>query len=117
MPNVKVQGWTIRWLLNIAALALTAALLSGFQVTLWGCIVGSIVLGIVNALIRPVLLILTLPLNIMTLGLFTFVINALMLWLTSVTIKGFDLANFWWALLTAVILSLISMLLSWLVTK
>jgi putative membrane protein len=107
-----MPGWTLRWLLNILAIFLTAALLSGFEVTVWGAIVGSIVLGLLNAIIRPLLIILTLPLNILTLGLFTFVINAIMLELTSSTVKGFDIANFWWAILAAIVLSLLSLLIS-----
>ena len=107
-----MPGWTVRWLLNILAIFLTAALLSGFEVTVWGAIVGSIVLGVINAIIRPLLIILTLPLNILTLGLFTFVINAFMLEITANTVKGFDIANFWWAIVAAVVLSLMSLVIS-----
>lgn len=110
-----MPGWTLRWLLNILAIFLTAALLPGFEVTIWGAIVGSIVLGVINAIIRPVLIILTLPLNIITLGLFTFVINGVMLWLTAATVKGFDIHGFGWAILTAIVLSLISLLISLLI--
>lgn len=110
-----MRGWVLRWILNIIGIILTAALLKGFQVTPWGAIVGSVFLGIVNAVIRPVLLILTLPLNILTLGLFTFVINGLMLWLTSATIKGFDINGFGWAILTAIVLSLVSFVISYFV--
>lgn len=110
-----MPGWVLRWILNILAIMLTAALLSGFEVTIWGAIVGSIVLGIVNAVIRPLLLILTLPLNLLTLGLFTFVVNGLMLWLTSVTVKGFDIHGFGWAILSAIVLSLFSFLISYFV--
>jgi putative membrane protein len=107
-----MSGLITRWILNIAALVITAALLPGFELDLWGAIVGSIFLGIVNAVIRPFILVLTLPLNVLTLGLFTFVINALMLWLTSVTIRGFDITNFGWAILSALLLSIISFVIS-----
>jgi putative membrane protein len=107
-----MPGWILRWLLNILAIMLTAALLSGFEVTIWGAIVGSIVLGLLNAIIRPLLIILTLPLNILTLGLFTFVINAIMLEITSNTVKGFDIHGFGWAILTAIVLSLMSLVIS-----
>lgn|SRR5665647_2091291 len=110
-----MPGWILRWLLNIVAIMLTAALLAGFEVTIWGAIVGSIVLGVINAVIRPLLIILTLPLNILTLGLFTFVINGFMLWITSATVKGFDIHGFGWAILTAIVLSLMSLLISLLV--
>lgn len=110
-----MQGWVVRWLLNILAIILTAALLPGFEPTLWGIMIGSIFLGIVNAIIRPILLLLTLPLNVLSLGLFTFIINGFMLWLTSVTIKGFEIDGFGWAILSAMVLSLISFLISFLV--
>ena len=107
-----MSGLMTRWLLNIAALVITAALLPGFELTVWGAIVGSVFLGIINAVIRPFIIVLTLPLNILTLGLFTFIINALMLWLTSVTIRGFDIHGFGWAILSALLLSIISFVIS-----
>lgn len=110
-----MQGWTIRWALNILAIILTASLLSGFELSVWGAIVGSVFLGIVNAIIRPILIILTLPINLLSLGLFTFVINGFTLYLTSVTIKGFDIHGFGWAVLSALVLSIISFLISYLV--
>lgn len=110
-----MKGWVVRWVLNIAAIILTAALLKGFQVTPWAAIVGSVFLGIINAVIRPILLILTLPLNFLTLGLFTFVVNGFMLWITSATIRGFDIHGFGWAILTAIVLSLVSFVISYFV--
>lgn len=110
-----MQGWLLRWILNIAAIIVTAAILPAFEVTPWGAIVGSIFLGIINAIIRPVLLLLTLPLNIVSLGLFTFVINGLMIWVTAVTIQGFEINGFGWAILTAIILSMVSFIISYLI--
>ncbi|NLB88860.1 MAG: phage holin family protein [Syntrophomonadaceae bacterium] len=110
-----MQGWLLRWLLNILAIILTAAILPGFELTIWAAIVGSIFLGIVNAIIRPILIILTLPLNILSLGLFTFVINGLMLWITHITIRGFELHSFWWAILSAIVLSIVSFIISYFV--
>lgn len=110
-----MKGWVVRWVLNIVAIILTAALLKGFEVTIWAAIVGSVFLGIVNAVIRPILIILTLPLNILTLGLFTFVVNGFMLWITQATIKGFNITNFGWAILTAIVLSLVSFVISYFV--
>lgn len=107
-----MQGWMVRWILNILALILTAALLPGFQLTIWAAILGSVFLGIINAVIRPLLLILTLPINLLSLGLFTFVINGFMLWITAATIRGFDLHGFGWAILSAIVFSLISFLIS-----
>ncbi|MGI5921373.1 MAG: phage holin family protein [Syntrophomonadaceae bacterium] len=108
-----MQGWALRWILNIVAIILTAAIIPGFELTLWGAIVGSIFLGIINAVIRPLLIMLTLPLNLLTLGLFTFVINGFMLWLTSVTVKGFDISGFGWAILSALLFSIISFAVSY----
>ncbi|MDD2619117.1 MAG: phage holin family protein, partial [Syntrophomonadaceae bacterium] len=66
-------------------------------------------------IIRPLLIILTLPVNILSLGLFTFVINGFMLWITSVTVKGFDIHGFGWAILSAIILSIISFFVSFMI--
>lgn len=110
-----MRGWLLRWLLNILAIILTAAILPGFELTVWAAIVGSVFLGIINAIIRPILIILTLPLNLVTLGLFTFVINGLMLWMTHITIRGFELHSFWWAILSAIVLSIISFIISYFV--
>lgn len=112
-----MQAWILRWILNILAIIFTAYLLPGFAVSIWGAIVGSVFLGVVNAIIRPLLIILTLPLNILSLGLFTFVINGFMLYLTSATVKGFDIHGFGWAILTAIVLSLISLLISFFVKE
>ncbi|MEN6389626.1 MAG: phage holin family protein [Syntrophomonas sp.] len=108
-----IRGWIVRWVLNILALILTALLLgSNFELTVWAAIVGSVFLGVVNAFIRPILIGLTLPLNIVTLGLFTFVINGFLLWITSVTVRGFDIAGFGWAILAAIVMSIISGVIS-----
>jgi putative membrane protein len=70
-----MSRWLLRWILNVIGIILIAYIIKGFNVTIIGAIFGSIILGLVNATIRPVLLMLTLPLNLLTLGLFTFVIN------------------------------------------
>ena len=113
--ELSVHGWVIRWLLSILALLLTAAIIPAFELSVWGAIVGSIFLGVVNAVIRPLLIILTLPLNVVTLGLFTLVINGFMLYITSITIKGFDIHGFGWAILSALVFSLLSFLISLLI--
>lgn len=114
-----MNGLVLRWLVNALALFITAQLLGpSFRVTGFGAaLVAAALLGIVNAVIRPVLLILTLPLNIVTLGLFTFVINAAMLLLVSHVIAGFQVRGFGAAFLGSVILSFISMILSALVRR
>ncbi len=108
-----MPGWIIRWMCNILAIIITAAIIPGFDLTIWGAIVGSIFLGVINAIIRPVIIFLTLPINILSLGLFTFIINGFMLYITAATIKGFDIHGFWWAVLSALLLSIISFIVSY----
>ena len=107
--------WFIRWMLNIAGIIFTAYIIIGFDVTAMGAIVGSIVMGFINATIRPLLLLLTLPLNLLTLGLFTLVINGLMLWAVSMFVRGFEITNFVTAFIAALILTVISSVISLLV--
>ena len=79
-----------RWIVNAAALLLVAYLYPGVQVTsFFAALVAALALGLVNAVIRPVLVILTLPVTLLTLGLFLFVINALLFWLVAEVIRGF----------------------------
>ncbi len=101
-------SWLLRWGLNILGIILTAALLDNFNVTLLGAIFGSVFLGVVNVFIRPILLLLTLPINVLSLGLFTLIINGLMLWLTSIMIKGFDITSFGTAIIAAIIIALLN---------
>ena len=92
---------------------LTSYLLDGIQVKGYSsAFLAAAMLGVLNALFRPILILLTLPINILTLGLFTFVINALMLQMASGVIDGFDVADFWSAILGSLIISLISWLLN-----
>lgn len=108
----------IRLVVNAAALYVAAWALKGihFQGSLWALLGVSLVFGVVNALIRPVALVLSFPALLFTLGLFTLVVNAVMLWLTSslsATLGlGFTVDGFWPALLGAVIVSVVSAVLS-----
>jgi putative membrane protein len=105
----------IRWLINTVALYLTTLIVPGVRVPNFGAaLVAALVLGIVNAVIRPVALILTLPFNILTLGLFTFVVNAGMLYLVS-AVTALRLGSFWAAFLGAIVLSIVSTILTHLV--
>ena len=106
----------IRILINGIALMATASLINGIYADGFvAVLVAALVLGIVNAIIRPIIMVLTLPLNFLTLGLLTFVINGLMLKLTSVVVSGFDVVGFWPAIVGALVLSVISTVLSWLI--
>ena len=90
-------------------------MLEGIQVSGYlSAIFAAAMLGILNALFRPILILLTLPINILTLGLFTFIINALMLKMASAVITGFDVQGFWSAVLGALIISVISWLMIYL---
>lgn len=94
------------------AIIVSAYLLPGVAVlSFFAAFVTALVLGIINAFIKPILVILTLPLNVLTLGLFTFIINALLIMLTGIIVPGFEVANFWWALLFGLILSLVNFIL------
>lgn len=103
----------IKLLLNALAFYVTAYLVPGFTITGWqSLIIISIVWGILNLLLKPILVLLTLPINLMTLGLFTFVINALILMLMSQIIPDLTISSFGVALLASVVLSLVSLFLS-----
>ena len=104
-----------RWIINAAALLLVAYLYPGVTVaSFWAAMLAALVLGLVNALIRPLLVLLTLPVTVLTLGLFLFVINALMCWLAAEIVSGFRVTGFWAALIGSVLYSLITLITSWL---
>jgi putative membrane protein len=108
-----MRGLLFRWVVNAGGLLLVSALFDGVRVAGVGwAFVAALFLGVLNALIRPVVLVLTLPLNIVTLGLFTFVVNGLMLWLTGKLLAGFSVEGFWAAVGGALVMSLISFLTS-----
>jgi putative membrane protein len=117
------MAFLIRWLVNAAALWVATRLVSGVTYTGgWLPLMGvALVFGLVNAIIRPITKILTFPLIIVTLGIFSFVVNGLMLWLTSALSGalglGFHVDGFWPAFVGALVVSLVSMLLSMLVTE
>lgn len=88
----------IRWLFTAVALFAVAyyQLIPGIRVTsFYAALIAALALGLINALIRPIILLLTLPFNILTLGLFTLVINALLFWFAASVVKGFYVAGFW----------------------
>lgn len=108
----------IVWLINTLALAAVAYLMPSVGIASAGAaIVAALVLGLVNALIRPLLVLLTLPVTVLTLGLFIFVINGLLFWAVASVVPGFEVGGFWSGVLGALVFSLISWLLSALVLK
>lgn len=104
----------IRLLINTLAIYIASLIIPGVQLGgLQSAVVVAIVLGVINAVVRPVLLLLTLPINFLTLGLFTFFVNALMVLLTSYIVEGFDVASLLPALLFSILISLVSSVLTW----
>ena len=108
----------INWLVSTLAILATAYVLPGVAVGgVIPALIFAVVLAILNVVIRPLLLILTLPINILTLGLFTFVINALVIMLASYIVPGFVVDGFLWALAFGIILTLVMSVLNWLVKE
>ena len=104
-----MKGILIRWLVLTAAIIVASYLLEGIQVKgFLSAFFAAAILGILNAFFRPILIILTLPINILTLGLFTFIINALLLKMASGVISGFDVRGFWAAVFGSIIISVVS---------
>jgi len=102
----------VRWLLLAAALLLVAHLYPGVQVANFGAaMVAALVLGLFNTLVRPLLVLLTLPVTLVTLGLFLFVINALMFWSAAGVLSGFNVTGFAAALIGSVLYSVCGMVI------
>jgi putative membrane protein len=108
-----MKGIFLRWLILTVAIIATSYLLGGIHVSgFFSAFFAAAILGILNAFFRPLLLLLTLPLNVLTLGLFTFVINAIMLMMASGVIPGFEVHGFWSAVFGSLLISIISWLLT-----
>lgn len=104
----------VRLFVNAVALWVAAQLVGGIDLTgdFWGIVLVAAIFGLMNALIKPLALLLSLPFLILTLGLFTLVINALMLMLTAALVDALSVSGFWSALLGSLIISLVSLLFS-----
>lgn len=97
-----------KWLLSATSILLAGYFISGVKVAgLWSALVLAFVLGLLNIFIKPLITLLTLPINILTLGLFTLVINALIIMLASSIVKGFEVGGFWNAFLFGLLLTVI----------
>jgi len=108
-----MKGIFTRWLILTGAIMFASYLLDGIRVSsFFSAFFAAAMLGILNAFFRPIVIILTLPINLLSLGLFTFVINALMLKMASGVISGFDVYGFWSAVLGSLVISVVSWLLS-----
>lgn len=104
-----MPGLLIRWLINAVALLLISQIIRGIEVDgVAAALAAGAVLGILNAVLRPILLILTLPLTLLTLGLFALMLNGFMLYLAGTIVKGFTVTGFWSAVFGALLLSIVS---------
>jgi len=104
------------WLINALALIAVAYLMPGVSVSTFGAaLVAALVLGLINAVVRPILVLLTLPVTLLTLGLFIFVLNGLLFWMVGTWLEGFEVAGFWSGVFGAILFSLVSWALSALV--
>lgn len=100
----------IRWIINTLALLLVVNVVPGFTYSNWVTIaIAAAVLGLLNAIVRPILWLITLPITVVTLGLFLLVLNAVMLELTAWLVPGFGIDGFGWAVLGALVLSIVSL--------
>jgi putative membrane protein len=101
------------WVLNAIALLVVAYLYPGVVIVDWtAAAVAALVLGLINALVKPFLIILTLPVTVLTLGLFLLVLNALLFWAVASIVPGFEVAGFWAAMLGAILFSIFTWALS-----
>ncbi|MEE8415109.1 MAG: phage holin family protein [Desulfobacterales bacterium] len=109
-----MNGFFFRWMILTVAILVTSYLMDGIHVSgFFSAFFAAAILGILNAFFRPILLVLTLPINILSLGLFTFVLNAILLMIVSGVIPGFDVYGFWSGLFGSLLISLIS----WIITS
>jgi putative membrane protein len=100
----------VRWALNTLALLLVVNVVPNFHYSSWIRVaIAAAVLGLLNTIVRPILFVLTLPITVLTLGLFLIVLNAIMLELTAALVPGFDIDGFGWAVVGAIVLALVSL--------
>lgn len=105
-------------ILNTVAVLVTGYILAGIHLhSFWTALAVAVVLGVINAFIRPIIFLLTLPINILTLGLFSFVIMGALVYLVSLIVPGFVIDNFWWAIAFAIVISLINWFFNTLLPK
>ena len=100
----------LNWLVFTLAIIITAYILPGVAVSgFFAALITALVLGFINTFVKPFLIILTLPINILSLGLFTLILNALLILLADAIVPGFAVVNFWWAILFGVVLWLVNL--------
>jgi putative membrane protein len=114
-----MSGFLVRFIVSFFALGFTAAIIPGIDIEgdsefgrIFALMAAAFVLGLLNAVVRPVLIVLTLPITLVTLGIFLLILNGLMLWLTSVVVGGFVVKGFFAAFIGAILMSVISFVLN-----
>jgi putative membrane protein len=108
----------LAWLINAVTLIAIPYVLPGVTIASFGtAVIAALVLGLANTLVRPILIVLTLPATILTLGLFILVINALLFWAAAYLVEGFQVASFGTAFIGALAYSIISTVISWIVLR
>jgi putative membrane protein len=113
-----MKSLVLHLVLTAIAILIVAQVVGGVQVSGFGAaLIGALILGFVNAFVRPVMILLTLPLTIVTLGLFLFVLNAFMLWLVAALVPGFQISGFGAALLGSLLLTVLNILIDRLASK
>jgi len=113
-----MPGILLRWVILMCAILITAYMMDGIRVSgFFSAFFAAAILSILNAFLRPILFILTLPINVLSFGLFTFVINALMLFMASGFIPGFEVRGFWTAVFGSLLIGLFSWLLNSFITR
>ena len=107
-------NFILTWLAAALALFITAQVVPGFKVdSFTAALIGAVILGFVNAIVRPLLILFTLPFTILTLGLFLFVVNAIAFWLVASLTPGLSVSGFFPAFVGAIVLSIVSWLVNW----
>lgn len=117
-PLSRTARWLVWWLTHAVALVVTASLLAGIDLSsFWAALLASALLGLAHVSIRPLLLLFTLPINLATLGFFTLVVNGVVLWMTSWVAAGFVVHGLWAGIWGALVLSLVTAGLRWLIAR
>jgi putative membrane protein len=114
--SIPMKSFLLIWFINCISLLVVVNIVSGISVSNWQtAIIAALVLGLLNAFLRPLIIFLTLPVNILTLGLFTLLVNGFMFYLAAMLVRGFVIAGYWNAFLGALVFSVISFLLNLLI--
>ena len=113
-----MKAFLLKWFITAVSIFIVANIFGIIHIeNLKALVLAALILGILNAILRPILIILTLPINIFTLGLFTLVINGFLLYVVAGLVSGFEIASFWRAFLAALLISVVNALINFLIHK